>query len=386
MSGLTWDALLTLAGRCTVRIEAVDGTVLGSGFLVATNEVLTCARVVSNRSVGGLRVRHTGPSPRTPDAQDDGGRHDQLALVRRMMLRTARSADGQAHIPTDLALLIVDLDARHPVVLLSSGGPELGAEVVAVSFGDDAYVSFVTAYPVGPPEAGPGCLGLSTVTNDPLPQGISGSLALDHRMRRVCGLVDVAADPSQPLDNRIVPVDVIYRSFPHLRAANAAKHPEGTPWRATAPLGQRERSDQTIIAGPTPAAPPSRESADPASTEEHPGPNNSAPTGEVIFTKPRITVRVNPNGILVDPVIKHPIAWSTVRALEISTGVDDSIAALYVCTSPRRTRRYLFDEGMLSHEEWRRLASAVDQLTQGRIRLDLSPQAYTLRNPPFERR
>src|SRR5580658_8469121 len=109
-----------LAGRCVVAIHG-GGQFLGSGFLVAPGQVLTCAHVAAEGGSGPLNARLAGR---------------ELTVSRRRLIPEQAEPGRRTYAPPDLALLTVDALPDQPFVWLADRGPDAGSEVLCLGFSD----------------------------------------------------------------------------------------------------------------------------------------------------------------------------------------------------------------------------------------------------------
>lgn len=214
------NPLLSLLRSCVVRIDAGD-EFLGTGFLVAPEEVLTCAHVVhgvENPTVSGVDWKCTGEvTARRPDLEAD-------------------SPDASFYPLPDIALLRVPgAPVGHPCVRLDPEHPVAGTNP------DSLYIEGFSRgeYEPGQVNSSParleykGLLGddLFKLGRDQVLRGCSGSPALNLRTGSVCAVIDSTRGETSDLGGFGVPIALVADALPHLLAANVKYHAGDSAWQ-----------------------------------------------------------------------------------------------------------------------------------------------------------
>jgi hypothetical protein len=65
------------------------------------------------------------------------------------------------------------------------------------------------------------------------------------------------------------------------------------------------------------------------------------------------------------------LRWDEVKALDLGTGVHDSIVSLYATTNTSRSRQHVMDAHALAPAQWATLGTMIAEVTDDRLRLDL---------------
>lgn len=211
------DSVIDLAARCRVAIYGA-GRFLGSGFLVAPGQVLTCAHVAAEGAPGPLTVRLA----------------DRELAACEVRLIPERAEPGRTYAPPDLAVITVDAEPDQPVAWLAESGPDAGSNVLCLGFSEVTTESEVAVDSVVLQVAAASGGGFIKVQQGEIPRGMSGSLVLDLGTHRVCGLVKTSRDTDAPRGGWIIPVPVIADHLGDLVGQNKACHDATSPWRQMA--------------------------------------------------------------------------------------------------------------------------------------------------------
>ena len=221
--GPSADPLLALLRSCVVRVESPKGF-LGTGFLVAPGEVLTCAHVV--HEAGTLAVHGEGWSTsasvtsRLPDLAAGDSAAAFYLLPDAALLRLEAAPDGHACVRLEMELPAA---GQPPTVLridaFTKG--EYDAKTVARSPAAMVYE--------GPfEEAGTALLKLA---DGQVLAGYSGAPVLDTRGGGVCAMVDSSRDPGSNLGGFGVPVSAFAEELDGLLERNVAFHQHDQRWQ-----------------------------------------------------------------------------------------------------------------------------------------------------------
>lgn len=236
-----------LAARCAVALYSGD-QFLGSGFLAAPGEVLTCAHVVAEYGEEQITVRW-----------EDG----ELAERQGRRLIPDQRGTGPTYASPDLAVIRVDLLPDQPYVWFADQAPAIDSKVVCFGYSGRTPQRGVAADSVVLQVAAASGGGLVKVQQGEIPAGMSGSLALDLDSQRVCGMVKASLDAGAPRGGWIIPVPVIASHLSDTVEQNMAGHGPTSPWRQAATrygefawrlFGSRSPLE---VGDPPPNAPPS---------------------------------------------------------------------------------------------------------------------------------
>ena len=232
------DPLPALLRSCVVRVDGGD-RFLGSGFLVAPGEVVTCAHVV--HGVDELRVRGEGWSAsasvafRLPDLDPDDGAAAFYPPPDVALLRLDDAPDG--HCCVRLAAELPAVGPPPAVMRIDAFTQgEYGAAAVARSPASTAYE--------GPFEED-GAVLLKLADGQVL-AGYSGAPVLDARSGSVCAMVDSSRDPSSDLGGFGVPIPAFADELDGLLERNAAFHRHDERWQRAV---ERQREQSARLAG-----------------------------------------------------------------------------------------------------------------------------------------
>ncbi|GAB2570295.1 hypothetical protein Aab01nite_06280 [Paractinoplanes abujensis] len=148
----------------------------------------------------------------------------------------------------------------------------------------------------------------------------------------------------------------------------------------------------TYALRPTSSAPVHRNAAEPAAVSPAPTPPPQPQPQPETFghgpNHPRVTLSAT--AIIVElPGFGfaqswrqlHALPWSSVTSLYLDTATYDSAVALYA-EGPGDHRRHLVDAGALSRAQWHTMARRVTDITEGRVRLDVTALD---KDRPYER-
>lgn len=201
------SALTDLLRECSVQISVANST--GSGFLVASGRILTCAHVVESA-------------------------HDQAEELWISRRGERIQAQLKAYAPAaDLALLEIP-DAGYPCVYLDAA-VEIGDEFYAFGYpgatpgyGDYSEGDSLTVKYEGP-SAAPFLLKLK---HGQIVPGFSGSPLLNLRTGGVCGVLNLTRDERTDSGGRAIPVQTILTEFGGLAEAQDRCHRHHTRWTA----------------------------------------------------------------------------------------------------------------------------------------------------------
>ena len=207
-----------LAARCAVALYSGD-QFLGSGFLAAPGEVLTCAHVVAEYGEGQITVRWEG---------------GELAERPGRRLIPAERGTGPTHASPDLAVIRVDLLPDQPYVWFADQAPAINSEVVCFGYSGRTPQGGIAPDSVVLRVAAASGDELVKVQQGEIPTGMSGSLALDLRSQRVCGMVKASLDADAPRGGWIIPVPVIAGNLSEIVEQSMAGHGPTSPWRQAA--------------------------------------------------------------------------------------------------------------------------------------------------------
>ena len=185
-----------------------DGRGWGTGFFVASKQIITCAHVVQGCETEGVPIFWRGKA---------------LSVARVEQILPP---------PIDLALLLLDAsdeESLPPAVLL-----------------DETFTPFdrlyVYGYPDDFPEGGSvtvQCEGdvreaeatLIKAQAGQIRPGLSGSPALNFfETGKVCGIVSDTRGRSTDLGGLLIPISTVFSCFPELKAQNQAAHPQDSLW------------------------------------------------------------------------------------------------------------------------------------------------------------
>ena len=186
------EIVTDLAARCAVALY--DGEdFLGSGFLAAPGQVLTCAHVAAGCK-GLITARRA----------EGGDLHERPDRPRRMIPPEKGAEPTWA--PPDLALIFVGPQPDQPFVWLADQAPAAGSDVVCLGFSKKTPGAGVTEDSAWLKVAAPsGGGGLVKVQQGAIPEGMSGSLVLNHGTLRVCGMVKASRDVDADRGGWIIP-------------------------------------------------------------------------------------------------------------------------------------------------------------------------------------
>ncbi len=217
------DPLLALLRSCVVRVESEDGF-LGTGFLIAPGEVLTCAHVVHGTDA--------------PAVHGEGWSSSTSVTARLPNLGAGESAAAFYPLP-DVALLRLDAApdglccVRLGTELPAVGPPPAMLRIDAFTKGehDAAAVGRSPASTVyeGPFEEGGNVL--LKLADGQVFAGYSGAPVLDARSGNVCALVDSSRDTGSDLGGFGVPVLAFAGRLDGLLERNAAFHACDERWQ-----------------------------------------------------------------------------------------------------------------------------------------------------------
>ena len=228
------QALDELLRFCTVKL-AQEKHGWGSGFFVAPGYILTCAHVVKDLGDKSIKVfwQKTG-NPYVPDGQA-ATNGEQVEF-----LETEAKVEGLFPDPYDIALLkLTSPIPNHPCVCLDeSAQPE-----TSVRTGDELYIF---GYPDKDYSNGaPVAASCENLTGDNPRQikfksgqirpGFSGSPLLNHRTRKVCGIVKYTRDKSTDLGGGAIPASAVLSKFSELKEKQKAFHRKHSAWRNLLP-------------------------------------------------------------------------------------------------------------------------------------------------------
>jgi tetratricopeptide (TPR) repeat protein len=209
------DNIAELAARCTVAIYC-GRRFLGSGFLAAPGQVLTCAHVAAEGGPGPLTVCWAG----------------RELTARQMQLIPPQAEPGRrTYDPPDVALITIDLQPEQPFAWLADRGPDVGSDVLCLGYSEVTTETGVAADSVLVRVAAASGAGFVKVQQGEIPRGMSGSLALDLGTHRVCGLVKTSRDIAAPRGGWIIPVSAIAGHLGAVVEQNMAGHDPSSPWR-----------------------------------------------------------------------------------------------------------------------------------------------------------
>ena len=236
-----------LAARCAVALYSGD-QFLGSGFLAAPGEVLTCAHVVAEYGEGQITVRWEG---------------GELAERPGRRLIPAQRGTGPTYASPDLAVIRVDVLPDQPYVWFADRAPLIDSKVVCFGYSGRTPQRGVAPDSVVLQVAAASGGELVKVQQGEIPTGMSGSLALDLESQRVCGMVKASLDADAPRGGWIIPVPVIAGNLSETVERNMAGHGPTSPWRQAA-TRYREfawslfgSQSPLEVSDPPPNAPPS---------------------------------------------------------------------------------------------------------------------------------
>lgn len=200
-------SLHQLLQQSTVKLMPADGRDWGTGFFVASKQIITCAHVVQGYETEGVPVFWQGTA---------------LSVARVEQIFPS---------PIDLALLLLDT-ADEEILPLS----------VLL---DETFTPFdrlyVYGYPDDFPEGGSAtirCEGdvreaevtLIKAQAGQIRPGHSGSPALNFETGKVCGIVSDTRGRSTDLGGLLIPISTVFSHFPELKAQNQAAHPQDSLW------------------------------------------------------------------------------------------------------------------------------------------------------------
>ncbi|MEH0986378.1 trypsin-like peptidase domain-containing protein [Micromonospora sp. CPCC 205556] len=208
------DHIVDLARDCAVRIEDDARGFLGSGFFVASSQVMTCAHVVEGITAGRLRVAWS----------------DARLQVSEVVCVPEHGGAGRTYEVPDLALLKVDAPPGHPVVWLSRSAPSPWTQAMAIGFSRHTPATHPAADTATFQVVGSSGPPLLKVRDGRIPAGMSGSLVLDIDAGTVCGVVKAATDDPGSPEGWILPSQHACAAFDGLAEANAQRHPRGSAW------------------------------------------------------------------------------------------------------------------------------------------------------------
>ena len=209
--------VVELAAHCTVAIYSGE-QFLGSGFLAAPGQVLTCAHVAAKGGPGPLTVRWAG---------------GELA-ARRAQLIPPQAEPGRTYDSPDLALITVDAQPEQPFAWLADRGPDAGSDMLCLGYSKVTPGAGVAADSVLVRAAAASGEGFVKVQRGEIPLGMSGGLVLDLGTQRVCGLVKASLDTEAPRGGWIIPVSVVVDHLGAVVEKNIAGHDLTSPWRQLA--------------------------------------------------------------------------------------------------------------------------------------------------------
>jgi hypothetical protein len=203
--------LNSLIRRCTARLhtDIVDQKIIGTGFFVAPELILTCAHIVETASPdsSAIRVRWKGQIYNTE------------------ILHLAPSPYP------DLALLKVSL-SHHPCVYLDDSielKDELYSYGYSLGFPKGDSVLFVYEGPSdgGLAEMPQPLLKLKAGQASP---GMSGAPLLNLRTGAVCGILKKSRDIYSDLGGRAIPMSAVFSTFSELASLNQEFHNHNKFW------------------------------------------------------------------------------------------------------------------------------------------------------------
>jgi len=218
----TADPLHALLRSCVARIDSPHGFV-GSGFVVAPGEVLTCAHVVADANEFTVH----------------GDGWTSTATVTRRVPELSRDDPARTFHPLpDVALLQLDtppdesrcvrLEPGHPTI----GPPAAVLRIDAFTQGEHHPLRVVRS-PAATVYEGPleeeGTVLLKLADGQVL-RGYSGAPVLDVTSGSVCAIVDSTRDPGSDLGGFGVPIGEFADAFDGLLARNAAFHQADRHW------------------------------------------------------------------------------------------------------------------------------------------------------------
>ena len=181
--------------KCTVRIQAVGKSGYGTGFFVASDQILTCAHVIR--------------------------KNDQILKQVKLYWQEEEYQAEVDQVPEDnknidIALLKVINLVNEKFILSLVDDP--------FATGDELYTF---GYPDNNVNGEPGTFEIIGLTGDKPPlmkfkegqvrPGFSGSPLLNLRTSKVCGIINKTRDRSSDLGGKGVPVSVIFEHFPELK-------------------------------------------------------------------------------------------------------------------------------------------------------------------------
>ena len=213
------ESLADLAARCAAALYS-GKQFLGSGFLVAPGQVLTCAHVAAECRQGLITVRWAGRE--LIENSEDSRR-----------LIPPQRGPGLTYESPDLALVSVEPRPDQPFVWLADQAPDMASTVVCFGYSEHTPDAGAALDPVMlqvPAASGE----FVKVQQGEIAQGMSGSLALDLDTQRVCGMVKVSRDPQAPRGGWIIPVSVIAAHLGETVEKNMAGHGPTSAWRQLA--------------------------------------------------------------------------------------------------------------------------------------------------------
>jgi tetratricopeptide (TPR) repeat protein len=209
--------ITALATRCSVALYS-GGEFLGSGFLAAPGQVLTCAHVVEKSQQRPIIVRWADR---------------ELTELSRALI-PPHHGSGPTYAPPDLALITVDPPSDQPFVWLADRAPAVTSDVICLGYSDQTPDEGIRPDSVLLKAAAGSGGDLVKVQQGELSWGMSGSLALDLGTNRVCGMVKTSMDPQAPRGGWIIPVSVIAGNLAETVELNMAGHGPDSPWRKLA--------------------------------------------------------------------------------------------------------------------------------------------------------
>ena len=213
------DNVADLAARCAVGVYSGD-QFLGSGFLIAPGQVLTCAHVAAECDQGLITVRW-------PDGKLTRSSEPPHLIP-------SERGSGPTYAFPDLALIFVDAPPGQAHAWLADRAPGIASDVVSLGFSEHTPEGGIAPDSVVLKVAGAGGGRLVRVQQGEIPRGMSGSLALDIDSQRVCGMVKASRDPEAPRGGWIIPISVIAEYLPRTVEQNMSGHEPTSPWRQVA--------------------------------------------------------------------------------------------------------------------------------------------------------
>lgn len=225
------DALLSF---CTVKISQ-EKFGWGTGFFVTPGYILTCAHVV--KGVGDKPVKVQWQKTGNPFIPNN---NQALAEEKVEFIDYEATVEGSFADPFDLALLkLVSPPENHPCVYLDESAQPIGS----VRAGDELYLF---GYPDKDYENGaPVLTRCENLTRDNPQQikfkegqirpGFSGSPLLNHRTRKVCGIVKYTRDKGSDLGGGAIPVSAVLSKFSDLKQKQKAFHRKHSRWQNLLP-------------------------------------------------------------------------------------------------------------------------------------------------------